>query len=163
MLSKNNNNCRYTQAITYAPLSDCPYTVFGGIMDCPELNGAVVYLFLVATLSITLGCLCCGYYWVKDNHDLPFGIFCVAYCVLFLYICITISGTVVVFTRIYPIGPDQPPPDMVNGTSVNVLSHCKMVELPFGVLIVCYCVAVLILCIAYCACLLALGARHVDD
>ncbi len=67
------------------------------------------------------------------------------------------------FTRIYPIGPDQPPPDMVNGTTVNVLSHCKMVELPFGVLIVCYCVAVLILCIAYCACLLALGARHVDD
>ncbi len=135
-------------------------------MACPELGGAVVYLFLVAALSFTLCFLCSCYHLVKDNPDLPFGLFCVAYCVLFLFICVTIAGTVVVFTRIHPIGPDQPPPappDMINGTTVDVLSNCSMVELPFGVLIVCYCVAVIILLVAYAACILALGVRHVDD
>ncbi len=137
--------------------------VLSGITDCSELNGAVVYLFLVAGLSLTLCVLCSCYHFVKDNPDLPFGLFCVAYCVLFLFICVTIAGTVVVFTRIYPIGPDQPPPDMINNTVVNDLANCSMVELPFGVLIVSYFVAILILLIAYGACILALGARHVDD
>ena len=136
-------------------------TALGGLQYCSELTGAVVFLYLVAALAITLGCLCCSYHWAQDNDDLPYGIFCVAYCLLFLFICITVSGTVVVFTRVHPVGTDQPPPDMPNGTSV--LSNCTMTELPFGVLIVCYCVSIVLLFVAYCGCVLAFGSRHMED
>lgn len=142
------------------------FAVFGGLMDCPELTGAVVFLILTASLSITLACLCCSYHCVRNNDDLPFGIFCIAYCLLFLFICVTVSGTVVVFTRIHPVGTDQPPPDMLkNNSVVNVsdLSSCGMSELPLGILIICYFLAILFLVISYCACILALGYRHSDD
>jgi len=152
----------FTLSLYHALKSLILSTARGGISYCHELDGGVVFLYLVSSLSISLGFLCCCYHWAKDNDDLPYGIFCVAYCLLFLFICVTITGTVVVFTRIHPIGPDQPPPDMHNAT-VDVLTGCSMIELPFGVLLVCYVIAILLLVIAYCACLLAFGARHVDE
>lgn len=138
---------------------------FGGLMQCPTLNGAVVYCLLVAILSLSMGILCCCYHWVKDDDDLPFAIFCVAYCFLLLFMFITIAGTVVVFTRIHPIGEDQPPPGVPlpshnstgNGHAVGV-KNCEMVELPLGVLIICYFLSLGFVVMSYMACILALGA-----
>ena len=133
-------------------------------MECPTLNGAVVFCFLVSILSLTLGLLCCCYHWVKDDDDLPFAIFCVAYCLLLLFIFITVAGTVVVFTRIHPIGSDQPPPGvpLPHQNSSAVLKagveDCQMVELPLGVLVVCYFLAIGFVLMSYIACILALGA-----
>lgn len=143
----------------------------------------------MATLSISMGCLCCCYHWVKDDDDLPFAIFCVAYCFLLLFIFVTIAGTVVVFTRIHPLGPDQPPPGIplpnttltaTVDTDVGVAAgtestvgvaagtestvgvaagdeHCSMVELPLGVLVICYSLSLGFAIMSYCACILALG------
>lgn len=170
--------------------------VLGGLNDCPTLHGAVVFCVLMGLLSICLGFLCCFYHWVKDDDDLPFAIFCVAYCLLLLFMIVTIAGTVVVFTRIHPIGPDQPPPGIPlpnkNATSssssllnkeegaVGVAStslpsppgegvtpptnrteagkDCSMVELPLGVLVICYFLSLAFVIISYMACILALGA-----
>lgn len=102
---------------------------------------------------------------------------------------ITIAGTVVVFTRIHPIGPDQPPPGIplpnttltatvdvgvaggtesgtvgvAGGTDESAVGvaaddeHCRMVELPLGVLVICYSLALGFAIMSYCACILALG------
>ena len=126
----------------------------------------------MGVLSISLGCLCCFYHWVKDDDDLPFAIFCVAYCLLLLFMFVTIAGTVVVFTRIHPLGPDQPPPGIPlphtgtpeggvassphTGTTTG--ADCGMVELPLGVLVICYFLSVGFAMMSYFACILALGA-----
>lgn len=123
----------------------------------------------MGVLSISLGCLCCFYHWVKDDDDLPFAIFCMAYCLLLLFIFVTIAGTVVVFTRIHPIGPDQPPPGIslpnkspavqATAPSLNGASDtCGMVELPLGVLVICYFLSLGFAVMSYVACILALGA-----
>jgi len=132
-------------------------------MECPTLNGAVVFCFLMSILSLTLGLLCCCYHWVKDDDDLPFAIFCVAYCLLLLFIFITVAGTVVVFTRIHPIGSDQPPPGVPlpnqNSTVLTAgVQDCGMVELPLGVLVVCYFLSIGFVLMSYISCILALGA-----
>ena len=145
-------------------------------MQCPTLNGAVVFCLLMSTLSFSLGLLCCFYHLVKDEEDLPFAIFCMAYCLLFLFMIITISGTVVVFTRIHPIGPDQPPPGvplpniaslqnlLTAGSERNVTvlaagaKDCGLVELPLGVLVICYFLSIGFVVMSYVACILALGA-----
>ena len=136
-------------------------------MECPTLNGAVIFCILTGILSLSLGFLCCCYHWVKDDDDLPFAIFCVAYCLLLLFIFTSIAGTVVVFTRIHPLGPDQPPPGVplpnthtsLNGTVVHAgLQHCDMVELPFGIVVICYFLGMGFAIMSYVACILALGA-----
>ena len=139
----------------------CYIIVYGGLMNCPTLNGAVVFCILLSVLSLSLGFLCCCYHWVKDDEDLPFAIFCVAYCLLLLFIFVTITGTVVVFTRIYPIGPDQPPPGISlpnKGNGTTGVDHCGMVELPLGILIICYFLSIGFVLMSYIACILALGA-----
>ena len=158
-----------------------PIPVFGGLTQCHGLHGAVVFCLLMGTLSITMGCLCCCYHWVKDDDDLPFALFCVAYCLLLLFIFITIAGTVVVCTRIHPLGPNQPPPGVpfppgsnathhqaltsggVAGHAADALSaagekDCSMVELPLGVLVICYMLSLGFALMSYFACILALGA-----
>lgn len=139
------------------------FSAFGGLSDCPTLHGAVIFCQLMAALSLSLGLLCCCYHWVKDDDDLPFAIFCVAYCLLLLFMAVTIAGTVVVFTRIYPVGPDQPPPSIPlpnkNLTAVAAAAKdCSMVELPLGVLVICYFLSICFCIIAYFAFILALGA-----
>ena len=145
-------------------------------MQCPTLNGAVVFCLLMSILSISLGLLCCCYHWVKDDDDLPFAIFCMAYCLLLLFMFITIAGTVVVFTRIHPIGPDQPPPGIPLPNSVDVqdvlkaesqpnrtvlgagAKECDLLELPLGILIICYFLSIFFFVMSYIACIIALGA-----
>lgn len=135
---------------------------FGGLTDCPTLHGAVVFCQLMGALSISLGFLCCCYHWVKDDEDLPFAIFCVAYCLLLLFIFITIAGTVVVFTRIHPLGSDQPPPGVPLPKNVvtnsTTTKECGMVELPLGILVICYFLSLGFALMSYFACILALGA-----
>lgn len=149
-----------------------PLLVFGGLAECPRLHGAVVFCLLMGTLSISLGFLCCCYHWVKDDDDLPFALFCVAYCLLLLFMFVTIAGTVVVFTRIHPLGPNQPPPGvpfppgsnntqtLTSGTGGVAVGEqeCAMVELPLGVLVICYVLSLGFAFMSYFACILALGA-----
>ncbi len=131
-------------------------------MECTSLNGAAVFCFLISALSFSLGLLCCTYHWVQDDDDLPFALFCVAYCLLLLFMFVTIAGTVVVFTRIHPVGHLQPPPGVpfpsqhFNGTSVD--GKCDLIELPLGVLIICYGLSLGFVIMSYVACILALGA-----
>ena len=122
-----------------------------------------MFCILMAILSISLGFLCCCYHWVKDDDDLPFAIFCVAYCILLLFQFVTIAGTVVVFTHIHPVGPNQPPP--YESTTIPVASNsCGMTELPLGILIICYILAIAFVMMSYFACILALGASSdVED
>ena len=121
----------------------------------------------MGALSLSLGFLCCCYHWVKDDDDLPFAIFCVAYCLLVLFMAVTITGTVVVFTRIHPLDPNNPPPGIplpnqnltsaVTAATAEV-KDCSMVELPLGVLIICYFLSICFCLMSYFACILALGA-----
>ena len=130
-----------------------------------------MFCILMAILSISLGFLCCCYHWVKDDDDLPFAIFCVAYCLLLLFQFVTIAGTVVVFTHIHPIGPNQPPPyedaasKIVNANVTSIASEsCGMTELPLGILVICYILAIAFVLMSYFACILALGASSdVED
>ena len=141
------------------------HTALGGLVHCPHLTGAVVFCILMAILSISMGFLCCCYHWVKDDDDLPFAIFCVAYCMLLLFQFVTIAGTVVVFTHIHPIGPNQPPPYDDPTTAVPPVSNaCGMTELPLGILVICYVLAIGFVMMSYFACICALGASSdVDD
>ena len=140
------------------------HTAFGGLVHCPHLTGAAVFCVLMATLSISLGLLCCCYHWVKDDDDLPFAIFCVAYCLLLLFQFVTITGTVVVFTHIHPIGPNQPPPYKNVNYNVTATESCGMTELPLGILVICYILAIAFVLMSYFACILALGASSdVED
>ncbi len=144
-------------------------------MQCQGLHGAVVFCLLMGALSISMGFLCCCYHWVKDDDDLPFALFCVAYCLLLLFMFITIAGTVVVFTRIHPLGPNQPPPGVpfppgsnatqsptsegvTNSVSAVGMGECDMVELPLGILVICYVLSLGFAFMSYFACILALGA-----
>ena len=123
-----------------------------------------MFCVLMATLSISLGLLCCCYHWVKDDDDLPFAIFCVAYCLLLLFQFVTIAGTVVVFTHIHPIGPNQPPPYKNVNYNVTATESCGMTELPLGILVICYILAIAFVLMSYFACILALGASSdVED
>lgn len=143
----------------------CTRAAFGGLEKCPTLHGAVIFCQLLGALSLSLGFLCCCYHWVKDDEDLPFAIFCVAYCLLILFMSVTIAGTVVVFTRIHPLGPDQPPPGVplpnknltVAVADPLAAKECGMVELPLGVLVICYVLSVAFCLMSYFACILALG------
>ena len=95
--------------------------------------------------------MCCGYHWVKDDDDLPFAIFCAAYCLLLLFIFTTIAGTTVVTTHF----------DMImNGTYVqgNETIHCSMSELPLATLLLAYATGIVCFVIAYFAFILAMGA-----
>lgn len=118
----------------------------------------------MAALSISLGFLCCSYHWVKDDDDLPFAIFCVAYCLLLLFQFVTIAGTVAVFTHIHPIGPNQPPPYENTIQAYMETESCEMTELPLGILVICYILAIAFVLMSYFACIIALGASSdVDD
>ena len=83
---------------------------------------------------------------------------------------VTITGTIVVFTRIHPIGPNQPPPGVptvssvsLNATVLEDSSLCSMTELPLGVLVICYCLSIVFVMVSYFACILALGATSDVD
>lgn len=160
-----NNVVVYIVVSLFLPLR---WPALGGLKECHTLQGAVIFCQLMGGLSIALGFLCCSYHWVKDDDDLPFAIFCVAYCLLLLFIFVTIAGTVVVFTRIHPIGPDQPPPGVSlphphekdpyrNATGIGA-KECGLIELPLGILVICYFLAIGFACMSYFACILALGA-----
>ena len=120
-----------------------------------------MFCILMAILSISLGFLCCCYHWVKDDDDLPFAIFCTAYCLLLLFQFVTVAGTVVVFTHIHPIGPNQPPP--YESTMTSMISDCGMTELPLSILIISYILAISFVVMSYLACILALGASSDVD
>lgn len=101
---------------------------------------------------------------MKDDDDLPFAIFCVAYCILLLFQFVTIAGTVVVFTHIHPVGPNQPPPYDDFSTVPVASESCGMTELPLGILIICYVLAIAFVMMSYFSCILALGASSdVED
>lgn len=110
-----------------------------------------MFCILMAILAISLGTLCCCYHWVREDDDLPFAIFCVAYCLLLLFIFLSGAGTTVVFTHYDTISSGS-------YTRGNETVPCHMSELPFGILIITYFVGGLLLLISYCACILALGA-----
>ena len=128
-------------------------SALGGIVDCPPLTGGAIVTFILAILSISLACMCCGYHWVKDDDDLPFAIFCSAYCILLLFIFTTAAGTAVVFTHFDTI---------TNGTYVqgNETVHCSMSELPLASLMLAYAAGIVCCVIAYFAFFLAMGATR---
>ena len=87
-----------------------------------------------------------------------------AYCLLLLFQFVTIAGTVVVFTHIHPIGPNQPPPYESTIQNVTAIESCGMTELPLGILVICYILAIAFVLMSYFACILALGASSdVED
>ena len=140
----------YTDTISFS----CMFSALGGLLNCDHLMGASVFCFLMATLSIFLGFLCCCYHWVRNDEDLPSAIFCAAYGLLVLFICVTVAGTTVVFTRVDLIFDGEPP--MIDGAEIT--SNCAMTGLPVATLVISYICTVLFLCISYWACILALGA-----
>ena len=121
-------------------------------MNCPPLTGTYVFCFLMAILAISLGFLCCSYHWVRNDEDLPFAIFCVAYCLLLLFIFVSVAGTTALFTHKELI---------ISGNYTNSDGQtidCGMSELPFVVVAISYVIGALLAVISYCACILALGA-----
>lgn len=96
-------------------------------MDCQPLTGATVFCFLMAILAFSLGCLCCCYHWVREDEDLPFAIFCTAYCLLLLFIFTLVAGATAVFTHLDVVVDSKYEHD-------GEIHHCQMT--PFPVVIV---------------------------
>ena len=68
-----------------------------------------------------------------------------------------VTGTTIVFTEFDLIFNTV-------GNSTSVPASCGMTELPFGTLILSYCLGVLFVVISFIACIVALGATSdVDD
>ena len=137
-----------------SPLSTlCLSPAFSGLNNCPSLMGGTVFCYLMASLAVFLGLLCCCYHWVKDDEDLPFALFCVAYYLLMLFIFTSVAGTTAVFTHYDTIS---------NGTAYdwhsNKTLECGMTQLPFGVMILSFGLGAFFVIMSYVACILALGA-----
>ena len=127
--------------------------VFSGLESCPSLLGTSVFCYLLSSLALALSILCCCYHWVRDDEDLPHAIFCMAYCLLLLFIFTSVAGTTSVFTHYDSIS---------NGTvfdweSKKVLD-CGMTYLPYGIMILSFFLGAFFLVMSYVACILALGA-----
>ena len=127
----------------------------GKTVDCPPLVGASAFCFILATLGIVLSCLCCCYHFFKDDDDIPFAVFCCAYCLLVLFIATAVAGTVTVFLHYDTI---------TRGFyyDKSALVRCSLTEVPFGTLIVTYVISVLLVVMSYCACIIAIGATSDD-
>ena len=128
-------------------------SAFSGLDECPGLTGTAVFCYLIASLALCLGLLCCCYHWVRTDEDLPHALFCVAYCLLLLFIFTSVAGTTSVFTHYETIS---------NGTQYDSHNHtavsCGMTHLPVGVLILSYVLGTFLVVMSYVACVLALGA-----
>lgn len=129
------------------------WSVFSGLDGCPTLTGTAVFCYLMACLALCLGLLCCCYHWIKTDEDLPHALFCVAYCLLVLFIFTSVAGTTAVFTHYDTLS---------NGTHYDIESqrdlNCGMTHLPIGVLILSYVLGASFVIMSYVACILALGA-----
>ena len=129
----------------------CP--AFSGLKECPSLTGATVFCYLFGCLALSLGLVCCCYHWVRDDEDLPHAMFCVAYCLLLLFIFTSVAGTTSVLTH-YDI--------LSNGTQDDGLGNktlsCGMTYLPVGVMVLSMALGVFFVIMSYVACILALGA-----
>ena len=127
--------------------------MFSGLEGCPSLTGAAVFCYLIGILSLCLGLLCCCYHWVKSDEDLPHAIFCMAYCLLLLFIFTSITGTTSVFTHYNTITNGT---DYDSGTQEKF--ECGMTHLPVGVMVLSYVLGTFFVVMSYIACVLALGA-----
>ena len=128
-------------------------SVFSGLEKCPVLLGGAVFCYLMASLAIFLGLVCCCYHWVKDDEDIPHALFCVAYYLLLLFIYTSVAGATAVFTHIDTIS---------NGThfddQTNSIVSCGLTYLPFGVMVLSMILGLFFVIMSYVACVLALGA-----
>jgi uncharacterized membrane protein HdeD (DUF308 family) len=128
-------------------------TAFSGLDKCPSLTGASVFCYLMGILSLCLGLLCCCYHWIRSDEDLPHALFCVAYCLLLLFIFTSVAGTTSVFTHYSTLS---------NGSDYDIHTHkdvpCGLTHLPVGVMVISFVLGVFFVVMSYVACVLALGA-----
>lgn len=107
----------------------------------------------MGSLSLCLGLLCCCYHWIRTDEDLPHALFCVAYCLLLLFIFTSVAGTTSVFTHYNTLS---------NGSHYNVDTHedvsCGLTHLPVGVMVISFVLGAFFVVMSYVACVLALGA-----
>ena len=129
------------------------FLAFSGLEECPSLTGAAVFCYLMGILSLCLGLVCCCYHWVRSDEDLPHALFCMAYCLLVLFIFTSVAGTTSVFTHYDTIS---------NGTdydsSIQKEVDCGMTHLPVGVMGLSFLLGAFFVVMSYVACVLALGA-----
>lgn len=127
--------------------------MFSGLEECPSLTGTTVFCYLMACLALCLGLVCCCYHWIRNDEDLPHALFCVAYCLLLLFIFTSVAGTTAVLTHYDTIS---------NGTHYNADSHevvsCGMTYLPVVVMVLSFVLGAFFVLMSYVACILALGA-----
>ena len=112
-----------------------------------------MFCYLMGILSLCLGLVCCCYHWVRTDEDLPHALFCMAYCLLVLFIFTSVAGTTSVFTHYDTIS---------NGTdydsSIQKAVDCGMTHLPVGVMGLSFLLGAFFVVMSYVACVLALGA-----
>ena len=127
-------------------------SVFSGLDECPTLIGASAFCYMIACLALSLGLLCCCYHWVRQDEDLPHALFCMAYCLLVLFIFASVAGTTAVFTHYDTLS---------NGSHYDTHSHkdvpCGMTHLPVAVMVLSFILGAFFVVMSYVACVLALG------